>query len=116
MAKRDCYEVLGIERGTDADDIKKAYRKLALKYHPDKNPGDKSAEESFKEVTEAYEILKDSQKRQIYDHYGHDGLRGGAGGGFEGFAGFDLGDALRAFMRDFGGFEFGDIFGNMGGG
>ncbi len=110
MAKRDYYEILGIGRDADEDSIKKAYRRMAVKYHPDKNPGNKAAEESFKEATEAYEILKDSQKRQIYDTYGHDGLRGGGAGGFNGFAGFDLSDALRAFMRDFGGFGFDDIF------
>jgi molecular chaperone DnaJ len=113
MAKRDYYEILGLERDASEDEIKKAYRRLAIKYHPDKNPGDKNAEEAFKEATEAYEILKDPEKRQIYDRYGHDGLRGG--GGFNGFGGFDISDALRAFMRDFGGFDFGDLFG-MGGG
>jgi molecular chaperone DnaJ len=113
MARRDYYQVLGIDRDAEDDEIKKAYRKLAVKYHPDKNPGDKSAEESFKEATEAYEILKDPQKRGIYDQYGHEGLRGGGfGGGFNGFGGFDLSDALRAFMRDFGGFGgLDDLFG-----
>lgn len=106
MAKRDYYEILGIGRDANEEQVKKAYRKQAVKYHPDKNPGNKSAEESFKEATEAYEILKDRQKRQIYDQYGQDGLRGG---GFEGFGGFDLSDALRAFMRDFGGLD--DFFG-----
>jgi molecular chaperone DnaJ len=110
MAKRDYYEILGIGRGASDDEIKKAYRKLAIQYHPDKNPGNKAAEEAFKEATEAYEILKDAQKRQIYDNYGHAGLRGVGAGGFEGFGGFDIGDALRAFMRDFGGFGFDDIF------
>jgi molecular chaperone DnaJ len=112
MEKRDYYEILGLERSASEDEIKKAYRKLAVKYHPDKNPGDKSAEEAFKEATEAYEILKDPEKRQVFDHYGHEGLRGG--GGFNDFAGFDIGDALRAFMRDFGGFGIDDLFG-MGG-
>jgi len=113
MAKRDYYEILGVGREAGEDEIKKAYRKLAVRYHPDKNPGDKSAEESFKEATEAYEILKDPQKRGIYDQYGHEGLRGGGfGGGFNGFGGFDLSDALRAFMRDFGGFGgLDDLFG-----
>jgi len=115
MAKRDYYEILGVGRGAGEDEIKKAYRRLAIKYHPDKNPGDKSAEELFKEATEAYEVLKDSQKRQIYDNYGHEGLRGAGSGGFEGFGGFDIGDALRAFMRDFGGFGFDDVFGFAGG-
>ncbi len=120
MDKRDYYEVLGVSRSADDNEIKSVYRKLAMKYHPDRNPGDKSAEESFKEATEAYEVLKDSQKRQMYDQFGHAGLSGAGGsGGFEGFGGFggfDLSDALRAFMRDFGSgggfdFGFGDIFG-----
>lgn len=111
MAKRDYYEILNVGRDASEDEIKRSYRKLAVKYHPDKNPGNKSAEESFKEATEAYEVLKDSQKRQLYDQYGHAGLRGVGAGGFGGFEGFDLGDALRAFMRDFGGFGFDDIFG-----
>ena len=72
MAKRDCYEVLGVERAADADEVKKAYRKLALKYHPDKNPGDKTAEEKFKELGEAYEVLSEPQKRAAYDRFGHD--------------------------------------------
>ncbi|MEW5925367.1 MAG: molecular chaperone DnaJ [Candidatus Zixiibacteriota bacterium] len=114
MDKRDYYEILGVPRGASEADIKSAYRKLALKYHPDRNPGDKSAEDKFKEATEAYEVLKDSQKRQMYDQFGHAGLSGGGfgGGGFD-FGGFDLGDALRAFMRDFGGFGggFEDFFG-----
>jgi molecular chaperone DnaJ len=111
MAKRDYYEVLGVGRDASDEEIKKAYRKLAVKYHPDKNPGDKQAEELFKEATEAYEVLKDPQKRQTYDRFGHEGLRGAGFGGFEGFGGFDLADALRAFMRDFGGFGFEDLFG-----
>ncbi len=118
MAKRDFYEILGIDRGAAEDQIKSAYRKLAMKYHPDRNPGNKEAEESFKEATEAYEILKDPQKRQAYDQFGHAGVGQGAGfgGGFGGFEGFDLSDALRAFMRDFGGGGsiFDDFFG-MGG-
>jgi molecular chaperone DnaJ len=117
MEKRDYYEVLGIDRGADEATIKAAYRKKAMQYHPDRNPGDKDAEEKFKEATEAYEVLKDPQKRQVYDQYGHAGLGQGAGfGGFGGFGGFDIGDALRAFMRDFGGGGsiFEDFF-NMGG-
>ena len=110
-AKRDYYEVLGVGRGASEEEIKKAYRKLALKYHPDRNPGSKDAEENFKEVAEAYEVLKDSEKRTRYDRFGHEGLRGGAAAG-GGFAGFDLSDALRSFLRDFGaGFSFGDLFG-----
>ena len=109
--KRDYYEVLGVERNAETEVIKKAYRKLALKFHPDRNPGDKDAEERFKEAAEAYEVLRDDEKRARYDRFGHEGLRGSAawpGGGF----GFDLSDALRSFLRDFGGgFGFGDIFG-----
>ncbi len=114
MTKNDYYEVLGIDRNASEDDIKKAYRKLAIKYHPDKNPGDKSAEEKFKEATEAYEILKDSNKRAQYDQFGHAAFQGGngSGGGFGGFGGFDISDALRAFMNDFGGDSvFSDLFG-----
>ena len=103
MAKRDYYEVLGIEKSADQDTIKKAYRKLAVKYHPDRNPGDKEAEEKFKEATEAYEILSDDQKRPIYDQYGFAGLEGmGAGGGTGGYS--------HAFH------DFSDLFGGMGGG
>ncbi|UCD63361.1 MAG: molecular chaperone DnaJ [Candidatus Zixiibacteriota bacterium] len=118
MAKRDYYEILGVDRGSGEDQVKSAYRKLAMKYHPDRNPGDKEAEEKFKEATEAYEVLKDPQKRQAYDQFGHAGVGQGAGfGGFGGFEGFDLGDALRAFMRDFGGSSiFDDFFGVGGGG
>jgi molecular chaperone DnaJ len=115
MEKRDYYEVLEIHRDASDEEIKKAYRKKALLYHPDKNPGDKTAEEKFKEATEAYEVLKDPQKRQLYDQYGHQGLRGGGFGDFSGGFGFDLSDALRAFMRDFGGFGF-DTFDSIFGG
>jgi molecular chaperone DnaJ len=117
MTKRDYYEVLGVERGASTDEIKKAYRKKAVQYHPDKNPGDHEAEEKFKEATEAYEVLRDEQKRGRYDQFGHAGVDGGfAGGGAGGFEGFDLSDALRAFMRDFGGSGFEDIFGGGFGG
>ena len=117
MAKRDYYEILGVDRGADADAVKRAYRKLAVQYHPDKNPDDKSAEEKFKEATEAYEVLRDSEKRSAYDRFGHSGLNGPSGGGGFGGSGteFDISDALRAFMRDFGGSAFGDIFGESGG-
>ena len=73
--KRDYYEVLGVSKDADAKEIKKAYRKLAMKYHPDKNPGDKAAEEKFKEINEAYEVLSDEEKRSTYDRFGHDGLK-----------------------------------------
>jgi molecular chaperone DnaJ len=111
MAKRDYYEVLGIERDADVEAIKKAYRKLALQYHPDRNPGDARAEERFKEVNEAYEVLKYPQKRSAYDRFGHAALDGQAPSGFPGGLAFDLSDALRAFMQNLGGF---DIFGQEG--
>ena len=103
--KRDYYEVLGIDKSADDDSIKKAYRKMAKKYHPDMNPGDKEAEAKFKEVNEAYAVLSDAEKKQIYDQYGHDGLdpASGAGAGYGGFGGF-------------GGMDFGDIFGSFFGG
>jgi molecular chaperone DnaJ len=111
VSKRDYYEVLGLARGASEDEIKKAYRKLAFELHPDRNPNDKSAEGRFKEATEAYEVLRDPEKRARYDQFGH--AAAGAGGGGQGFdvSGFDLADALRAFMRDFGGEGFGDLFG-----
>src|SRR5579862_5419869 len=110
MAKRDYYDVLGVAKNASDDEIKKAYRKLAMKYHPDRNPDNKDAEEHFKEAKEAYEMLSDAQKRAAYDQYGHAGVdpnmggRGGPGG--EGFGGF-----AEAF-----GDIFGDIFGGQGGG
>ena len=109
--KRDYYEILGVDRNASADELKKAYRKLAVKYHPDKNPGDAEAEAKFKEIAEAYSILSDPAKRQKYDRFGH---MGPGAGGFEGFdmGGFDIGDALRQFMEQ--GFGFGDIFGGGG--
>src|SRR5437867_354710 len=100
MAQRDYYEVLGVPREASEDDIRKAYRKVAFENHPDRNPNDKSAEHRFKEATEAYEVLRDPQKRAQYDRFGHAGA--GAAGGVD-FSGFDLADALRTFMRDFGG-------------
>ncbi len=110
MAKRDCYEILGVAKNATVDEIKKAYRKLAMQYHPDKNPGSKEAEEKFKEATEAYTILADDSKRKIYDQYGYAGLEGmggGAGGGNP-FAGADFSDIFG------GGFE--DIFSSFFGG
>src|SRR5678809_479004 len=96
----DFYEVLGVARTAPDDEIKKAYRKLAMTYHPDRNNGAKDAEEKFKEITEAYDVLRDPQKRAAYDRYGEAGLRGGAGG----FHHVDLSEALGIFMRDFGAF------------
>jgi molecular chaperone DnaJ len=107
---RDYYEILGLQRNADADAIKKAYRKLALEYHPDRNNGSKEAEEKFKEATEAYEVLRDPQKRAAYDRYGHAGVKGAASGASN-FGGFDFSDALEIFMRDFGGMGFEDLFG-----
>src|SRR5689334_10095604 len=114
MARRDYYEVLGVAKGASAEEIKKAYRKVAFDFHPDRNPGNAEAEAKFKEATEAYEVLRDAQQRARYDQFGHAATSSGAGGagGPSGFGGFDLSDALRAFMRDFGGDgSFEDLFG-----
>ncbi|MBQ9539064.1 MAG: molecular chaperone DnaJ [Treponema sp.] len=108
--KRDYYEVLGLDKGADKEAIKKAYRKLAIKYHPDRNPGNKEAEEKFKEATEAYEVLSDDQKRPIYDQYGFAGLEGMGGGG-QGYS-----HAFHDFQDIFGSGAFGDIFENLFGG
>jgi len=108
--KRDYYDILGVERNASEAEVKKMYRKLAMRYHPDKNPGDKEAEQKFKEAAEAYSILSDPQKRSQYDQFGRAGIEGGDGGfGGFGFADFDLSDALRTFMEGFGSFE--DFFG-----
>ena len=109
----DYYQLLGVSRTADTEAIKMAYRKLALEFHPDRNKGSKDAEERFKEVTEAYEVLRDSEKRAMYDRYGKQGVRGaGAGAGGQGF---DFSDAIEIFMRDFGGFSgFEDLFGMRG--
>ncbi len=120
--KRDYYEVLGVGRDADADAIKRAYRKLAVQFHPDKNPGNVEAEEKFKEITEAYEVLSDPQKRQRYDQFGHQAFGPGSGGGGfgGGFEGIDLEEALRTFMGAFGGGGgrggsiFDDFFGGGG--
>ncbi len=107
----DYYEVLGVPRDADEAALKKAYRRLAMQYHPDRNNGDRDAEAKFKEVTEAYEVLHDSEKRAVYDRYGEAGLRGRAGQAY-GFHPFDLSEALNIFMRDFGGFSgFEEMFG-----
>jgi molecular chaperone DnaJ len=98
----DFYSVLEVDRSASEDQIKQAYRKLAMRYHPDRNGGSKDAEEQFKKITEAYDVLRDSQKRAMYDRYGEAGLRGAGGAG--GFHHVDLSEALKIFMRDFGGF------------
>src|SRR5256714_12576435 len=103
----DFYHVLGVVRSASDDEIKKAYRKLAMQYHPDRNNGSKEAEEKFKAITEAYDVLRDPNKRALYDRYGEAGLRGGAGG----FHHVDLSEALSIFMRDLGGLSgCGDLF------
>ncbi|MBY0244710.1 MAG: molecular chaperone DnaJ, partial [Sphingobacteriaceae bacterium] len=110
MSKRDFYDVLGVAKNASAEEIKKGYRKMAIKYHPDKNPNDKSAEDKFKEAAEAYEILSNPEKKQRYDQFGHAGMGGGGGnpgGGFGGgFGGMDMDDIFS---------QFGDIFGGGGG-
>jgi molecular chaperone DnaJ len=98
---RDYYEILGVERGADAETIKRSYRKLALQHHPDRNNGSAEAEGQFKELTEAYEVLRDPDKRAAYDRFGHAGVKGAAG---QQYGGFSFHDALEIFMRDFGGF------------
>ena len=114
MAKRDYYEVLGVEKSASEAEIKKAYRKLAIQYHPDKNPGDKEAEEKFKEAAEAYSVLSDKDKRARYDQFGHAGMGGAAGGGFSDFGDFDLNDIFSSvFGHGFSGFGG---FGGFGGG
>ncbi|MFK7951458.1 MAG: molecular chaperone DnaJ [Ekhidna sp.] len=106
MAKRDFYEILGVDRSASKDEMKKAYRKIAIKFHPDKNPDDKEAEEKFKEAAEAYEVLSNDDKRARYDRFGHQGVGGAAGGGFGG-GGMNMDDIFS---------QFGDIFGGGGGG
>ena len=107
MAKRDFYEILGVSKTSSADEIKKAYRKVAMQFHPDRNPGDKAAEEKFKEAAEAYEILSDADKKTQYDRYGHAAFGQGRGGGGFGSAGMNMDDIFS---------QFGDVFGQSGGG
>ena len=111
MAKRDYYDVLGVSKSADNKEIKKAYRKIAIKFHPDKNPGDKQAEEKFKEAAEAYEVLSNNEKRQRYDQFGHAGMKGGPGG-FGG--GMNMEDIFSQFGDIFGG-GFGGFGGSRGG-
>ncbi|MFI3315324.1 MAG: DnaJ domain-containing protein, partial [Rikenellaceae bacterium] len=117
MEKRDYYEVLGVSKNATADEIKKAYRKAAIKFHPDKNPGDKEAEDKFKEAAEAYDILSSPDKKSRYDQFGHSGMNGGfGGGGAGGFSGgFNMDDIFDRFGDIFGG-HFGGFGGFNGGG
>jgi molecular chaperone DnaJ len=110
MAKRDYYEILGCTKGASADEIKKAYRKVAMQFHPDRNPGDKAAEEKFKEAAEAYEILSDADKRAQYDRYGHAGVQGN-GRGFNGGSNMNMDDIFSQFGDIFGDDIFGSFFG-----
>lgn len=112
MSKRDYYEVLGVAKSANADEMKKAYRKLAMQYHPDRNPGDKDAEEKFKEAAEAYEVLSDENKRARYDRFGHAGVGGAAGGGA--YQEVDFSDIFGNIFGE--GSPFGDFFGGGGGG
>ena len=107
MAKRDYYEILGVGKSATEAEIKKAYRKVAIKFHPDKNPDNPEAEEKFKEAAEAYEVLSNADKKARYDRFGHDGMKGGFGGGGGHHGGMDMNDIFS---------QFGDIFGGGGGG
>jgi molecular chaperone DnaJ len=113
MAKRDYYEVLGVDKKASADDIKRAYRRMAMKYHPDKNPDNKEAEDKFKECAEAYEVLSNPEKRQKYDQFGHDGLKGMGMRDYSHMNWQDIGSVFQDIFGGMGG--FGDIFGGMGG-
>ena len=105
MAKRDYYDVLGVKKNASPEELKSAYRKLAIKYHPDKNPDDKTAEDKFKEASEAYGVLSDKSKKENYDSFGHAAFENGGGGrgGFGGFGGADFSDIFEDFFGDFGG-------------
>jgi len=118
MSKRDYYDILGVSKGSSADEIKKAYRKMAIKYHPDKNPDDKAAEDKFKEAAEAYEVLSNPEKKQRYDQFGHAGAQGGFGGGGYGGGGMNMEDIFSQFGDVFGGggSPFDSFFGGGGGG
>lgn len=116
MAKRDYYEVLGVDKNASEDEIKKAYKKLAIKYHPDRNPGDKEAENKFKEAAEAYSVLSDKDKRARYDQFGPEGVDGMGGAGGFGAGGFSMDDIFSMFGDIFGGHGFGSAFGGGFGG
>ncbi len=111
MSKRDFYEILGVSKTASADEIKKAYRKVAMQFHPDRNPGDKAAEEKFKEAAEAYEILSDADKKAQYDRYGHAGVSGQGRGGGGGGGGMNMDDIFSQFGDIFGDDVFGNFFG-----
>jgi molecular chaperone DnaJ len=111
MSKTDFYELLGASRDASADELKKAYRKMAMKYHPDKNPGNKEAEHKFKEINEAYDVLRDDQKRAAYDRYGHAAFENGGMGGGQGFGGFDFAGGFGDIFEEM----FGEILGGGGG-
>lgn len=113
--KRDYYEILGVSKSASVDEIKKAYRKVAMQFHPDRNPGDKAAEDKFKEAAEAYEVLSDAQKKQRYDQFGHAGVGGASGGGFGG-GGMRMEDIFQNFGDVFGDDMFSSFFGGGGGG
>ncbi len=114
MSKRDYYEILGLSKSAGADEIKKAYRKVAMQYHPDRNEGDKAAEEKFKEAAEAYEVLSDANKKAQYDRFGHAGMSGAAGGGGFGGGGMRMEDIFSNFGDVFGDDMFGSFFGGGG--
>src|SRR5689334_17870263 len=114
MSKRDYYEILGVTKTASAEEIKKAYRKVAMQFHPDRNPGDKSAEEKFKEAAEAYEILSDADKRSQYDRFGHAGVSGNGRGGFSG-GNMNMDDIFSQFGDIFGEDIFGSFFGGGAG-
>src|SRR5690606_16463723 len=116
MSKRDFYEILGVTKSASPDEIKKAYRKVAMQFHPDRNPGDKEAEEKFKEAAEAYEVLSDANKKAQYDRFGHAGMSGAAGGrgGFSGQGGMRMEDIFSNFGDIFGDDMFGSFFGGGG--
>lgn len=115
--EKDYYKILGVERTASADEIKRAYKKVAIKYHPDRNPGNKEAEEKFKQAAEAYDVLRDPDKRARYDQFGAEGVNGASGfGGFGGAQGMDINDIFSAFGDIFGGHGFGGFGGGFGGG
>src|SRR6478752_1507391 len=117
MSKRDYYEILSVTKTATVDEIKKSYRKVAMQFHPDRNPGDKAAEEKFKEAAEAYEVLSDADKRAQYDRFGHSGGSGNGrgGGGYSGGAGMNMDDIFSQFGDIFGDDVFGNFFGGGGG-